>query len=126
MPRRRPGEVRTALCQRHRTHAATTVIDGLSRRALGEIDRLERTRAYLGPGEVAAAVRLWKEYVRTPERLLWQDHERGNSDWDCCGGDPWEARALLGTVTHALSARSARELRAVVARSDGVWGSAVG
>ncbi|MFF8864906.1 MULTISPECIES: hypothetical protein [unclassified Streptomyces] len=126
MPRRRPGEVRTALPRRYRTHARTTVIDGLSRGALGEIDRLERARTHWGPGEVATAVRLWKDYVQTPERLLWQDHEWGSTHGDCCGGDPREARALLDTVMRALPARSARELRAVVARSDRVWGSEVG
>ncbi|QES45056.1 hypothetical protein DEJ49_32295 [Streptomyces venezuelae] len=97
-----------------------TMIDGLSSRAMDEISRLERTRNYLEPGDVGGAVRLWKAYVRRPERELWHDHEFDNVHWYCCG-DPFEARALLDVLMQALSPRSSRELRRVVARSDAVW-----
>ncbi|MFJ2831552.1 hypothetical protein ACIPC1_29000 [Streptomyces sp. NPDC087263] len=100
--------------------AAMPVIDGLSARALSEIFRLERTRNYLQPGDVRTALRLWKDYVRRPERQLWHDHEWGNVHWYCCG-NPLEARALLDTVMRAMSSRSARELRQIISRSDAVW-----
>ena len=99
---------------------ARPVIDGLSLRALSEITRLERTRNYLQPGDVGAAVGLWKDYVHRPERDLWHDYESDDVYWFCCG-DPLEARALLDTVIQAISPRSARELRKVVSRSDAVW-----
>ncbi|MFD3933386.1 hypothetical protein [Streptomyces sp. NPDC058614] len=98
---------------------AKPVIDGLSSRALSEIVHLERTRNYLQPGDVSAALRLWKEYVHRPERQLWHDYEWGNVDWYCCGS-PLEARALLDTVMRAISPRSARELRQIVSRFDAV------
>jgi hypothetical protein len=120
MPRRRPGHIRTGISSRHRTSDANPVIDGLSSRALSEIYRLERTRNYLQPGDVSAAVRLWKDYVRRPERELWHDYEWGNVHWYCCG-NPLEARALLDAVTQALSPRTARELRQIISRCDDVW-----
>ncbi|WTW92161.1 hypothetical protein OG216_01710 [Streptomycetaceae bacterium NBC_01309] len=98
---------------------AGPVIDGLSARAMSEIVRLERTRNYLEPGDVSAAVRLWKNYVHRSERELWHDYEWGNAHWYCCG-NPLEARALLDTVTSALSPGSARELRKVIGKFDAV------
>jgi hypothetical protein len=97
------------------------VIDGLSSRALSEIAHLERTRSYLRPGDVAAAVRLWKDHVRLCERQQWHDHEWGNVHWYCCG-DPLEARTLLGAVTRAMSPRGARGLRTVITRLDSAYG----
>ncbi len=119
MPRRRPRHVR-ASATRRRTQEAKRVIDGLSRRTLSEIDRLERSRNYLQPGDVSAAVRLWQDYVHRPERELWHDYEWGNVHWYCCG-DPLEARALLDTVVQALSPRSARQLSQIISRSDAIW-----
>ncbi|MGW2747340.1 hypothetical protein ACWC5O_34985 [Streptomyces sp. NPDC001450] len=119
MPRRRPRHIRAGF-PRRRTQEARRVIDGLSPRALSEIDRLERSRNYLQPGDVGAAVRLWKDYVHRPEKELWRDYEWSNVHWYCCG-DPLEARALLDTVVQALSPRSARQLRQVISRSDAVW-----
>ncbi|MFB8031374.1 hypothetical protein ACFC5Z_00105 [Streptomyces sp. NPDC056004] len=122
MPRRGPGRVRGGV-PRHPTPDARPVIgaiDGLSSHALADIARLERTRNYLRPGDVTAAVRLWKDYVHRPERALWQDYEWGNVHWYCCGS-PLEARALLDTVMQALPPRSARELRRIIGRSDAVW-----
>ncbi|MFE7100415.1 hypothetical protein [Streptomyces erythrochromogenes] len=68
---------------------------------------------------MSAAVRLWKDYVHRPERLLWQDYDSGDVHWHCCG-DPFAARALLDTVMRSLSPRSARRLREVVGRFDAV------
>jgi hypothetical protein len=120
MPRRRPGHVRAGISRRHRRPGATPVIDGLSSRALSEIYHLELTRNYLQPGDVGAAMRLWRNYVHRPERELWHDYERGNVCWSCCG-NPLEARALLDTVMQAMSRRAARELRQIVGRFDDVW-----
>lgn len=120
MPRRRPGQIRAGAPGSHLTTGARPVIDGLSSRALSEINRLELTRNYLQPGDVSTTVGLWKKYVHQPERDLWHDYEWGNVHWDCCG-NPLEARALLNTVMQAISPRSARELRAVVSRSDTAW-----
>ncbi|MET7700875.1 hypothetical protein [Streptomyces sp. NPDC005485] len=119
MPRSRSGRVR-ASGSRHRTQDTRPAINGLSARALSEITQLERTRNYLQPGDVGAALRLWKDYVHRPERELWRDYEGGYPYSDCCG-DPLEARALLDTVTRAMSPRSARELRRTIDRSDVVW-----
>ncbi|MBT2440498.1 hypothetical protein J7E93_10315 [Streptomyces sp. ISL-36] len=104
----------------HRTPGERHAIDGLSSRALSEIFRLERGRNYLQPGDVSAALRLWKEYVHRPERQLWHDDEWGDVHWYCCG-NPLEARALLDTVTQAMSPRSARELRRIISRFDAIW-----
>lgn len=119
MPRRRPGRIRAGI-PRHRTQEARLDIDGLSSRALCEILRLERSRNYLQPGDVSAAVRLWQDYVHRPERQLWREYEWGNVHWYCCG-DPFEARALLDTVMQAMSPGNARELRRIVSRFDAVW-----
>ncbi|MFC9427462.1 hypothetical protein [Streptomyces sp. NPDC056987] len=119
MPRRRPGGIRARVPGARAAEARPT-IDGLSSRALSEIFRLEHTRNYLRPGDVGAALRLWKDYVRRPERELWDDYAWGNVHWYCCG-DPLEARALLDTVMQALPPRSARELRRIVGRYDAVW-----
>ncbi|MFD6555815.1 hypothetical protein [Streptomyces sp. NPDC058398] len=92
----------------------------MSSSALSEITRLERTRNYLRPGDVSAAVRLWKDYVHHPERRLWDDYESDNVHWYCCG-NPFEARALLDRVMQAMAPRSAREIRQIVGRFDAVW-----
>ncbi|GHF58099.1 hypothetical protein GCM10010218_44420 [Streptomyces mashuensis] len=123
MPRRRPEEVRAALPRRRRPHdhlAPSLVIDGLSARTLAEISRLERTRTYLFRGEVSQAVRLWKDHVGLPVRVLAHHYEQGCLYWDCCG-DPLEARVLLDDVMQALSRKSARELRAELRRFDELW-----
>lgn len=120
MPRRRPGHIRVGAPASHRTTSVRPVIDGLSSRALSEIFRLEHTRNYLQPGDVSAALGLWKDYVHQPKRDLWHDYEWGNVHWYCCGS-PLEARVLLDTVMQAVSPRSARELRKIVSRSDAIW-----
>ncbi|MFC8530977.1 hypothetical protein [Nocardia sp. NPDC057227] len=90
-------------------------------RARSEVRHLERTRNYLKPGAVDAALRTWREYVHRPRRELWRDHEHGNVYWSYCCANPFEARELLDTVLGAMSPRSARELRKVVGRADAVW-----
>ncbi|GHC73359.1 hypothetical protein [Streptomyces cinnamoneus] len=123
MPRRRPEQVRATLACRRRPYAPynspSVVIDGLSARTLAEISRLERARTYLHPGDVARAVRLWKDHVRLPVRDLTHHDERGCL-YDCCG-DPLEARVLLDGIMQALSCRGARELRAQLHRFDELW-----
>ncbi|MPY57734.1 hypothetical protein [Streptomyces spongiae] len=114
MPRRRPQRPRGG------AHDITPVIDGLSARALSEIARLERTRNHLWPGDVATALRLWRDCVQSPARGQWHAYEFGNDHWDCCG-DPFEARMLLDSVLHALAREAARELRRLVDRLDARW-----
>ncbi|MFF5767188.1 hypothetical protein ACFY8F_32260 [Streptomyces tanashiensis] len=119
MPRSRPHHIRTRVA--HLPPRETQrVIDGLSASSLSEINRLELDRNYLQPGDISAALRLWQNYVRRPERDLWYDYEWGHVHEDCCG-DPFEARALLDTVVQALSPHSARQLRRVISRSDALW-----
>ncbi|WP_235619283.1 hypothetical protein [Embleya scabrispora] len=58
-------------------------------------------------------MRLWRDHVHRSERQLWHDYEWANVHWYCCG-NPWEARALLDAVMHAMSPRGARELRRII------------
>ncbi|WP_406109984.1 hypothetical protein [Kitasatospora purpeofusca] len=97
------------------------MVDGVSSRALFEVGRLERTRNYLQPGDVTAAVRLWRDHVHHSERQLRHDYEWGNVHWYCCGS-PSEARALLDTVLNAMPPRAARELRKIIDKLDAVHG----
>lgn len=99
------------------------MVNGLSSRALSEIIRLEHTCNYLQPGDVSAAVRLWKDYVHQPERDLWHDYEWGNVHWYCCG-NPLDGRALLDDVIRAMSPRGARELRKLIEDLDACMGPA--
>ncbi|MFD6194984.1 hypothetical protein [Streptomyces sp. NPDC060275] len=121
MPRRRPGHIRAGIPDRHQSQRSRPVIDRLSPRALSEIVRLERTRNYLQPGDISAALRLWKDYVHRSERELWHDDEFGNVHWYCCG-NPLEGRALLDGVIRAMSLRGARELRKIVEELDAFMG----
>ncbi|MFE6665107.1 hypothetical protein ACFVFH_16305 [Streptomyces sp. NPDC057697] len=121
MPRRRPGRIRCEIPDRRRSQRTQPVIDRLSPRTLSELVRLERTRNHLQPGDIGAALRLWKEYVRRPERELWHDDEFGDVHWYCCG-NPLEGRALLDGVMQAMSQRGARELRRIVEELDAVMG----
>lgn len=109
-----------AFPQQRRTHASRPGIDGLSGRAVAEVARLEHTRNYLEPGDVILALDRWKQYVRGPERRLWDECEWGNVHWYCCG-NPLEGRALLDRVLLAMTPRSARELRAVLIKYDALW-----
>lgn len=84
---------------------------------MSEIFRLEHARDHLSPGDVGAAVRLWKAHAHGPGRRRWPDAEPGDVHRYCCGG-PLEARALLDTVMRAMSRRHARELRRIVGRFD--------
>ncbi|MFF4189111.1 hypothetical protein ACFYZ9_38575 [Streptomyces sp. NPDC001691] len=94
---------------------------------LSEIDRLERTRNYLCPGDVSQAVRLWEDFVHRPARELWRDYDglwhdddSLNLHWYCCG-DPLEARLLLDAAMRAMSPRRARELEKIIDRLDAFW-----
>ncbi|GAA1292837.1 hypothetical protein GCM10009647_003180 [Streptomyces sanglieri] len=117
MPRRRPGHIRAGIPDRHQSQNTRPAIDRLSSRTLSEIVRIERTRNYLRPGDVSAALRLWKDYVHRPERELWHDDKFGNVHWYCCG-NPLEGRALLDGVMQAMSRRGARELRKIMKDLD--------
>ena len=108
-----------AACRRSRQ--AQPHIDGLSSRAQADIARFELTRNHLCPGDVATAVRLWREYVHRPARQVLRDDEWGSA-YDYCCGDPREARALLDRVMRGLPRRSARELRSLVGRFDAAYG----
>ncbi|ANZ36417.1 hypothetical protein BBK82_10440 [Lentzea guizhouensis] len=92
MPRRRPD-----------------VLKGFSSRFLGDLDRLERTRNYLWPGEVMRALEAWLRYADSPARRFWLDDNLVD-DCGCCP-DPVEQRQLLEHVACALPRKSARELR---------------
>lgn len=83
--------------------------------------RLEHSRNYLQPGDISAALRLWKDYVHRPARELWHDDEFGNVHWYCCG-NPLEGRALLDGVIRAMSPRGARELRKIIEELDAFMG----
>ncbi|MFI6938165.1 hypothetical protein ACIBI4_02725 [Streptomyces sp. NPDC050418] len=142
MARRRPREVRAARparraprverdegrygAKRH-PHGARAYpgvrrvreVDGLSRRVLAEIDRLERTRNYLFPGAVTDAVLLWQDFARRPAATHWSVKD-ADLEFYCCG-DPFAARELLTVVEGALSRPAARALRAVLAAADARW-----
>ncbi|MBB1256635.1 hypothetical protein H3146_25280 [Streptomyces sp. OF3] len=90
---------------------------GLSRRALREIELLERTRNYLAPGSVARALEHWRRHVADPYRRLWVDGGGGCGVPECCA-DPLAERELLEAVLVALSRSAARELRAIVEELD--------
>lgn len=126
MPRRRPGHVRAGLPRRNRAQN-TRHIGDLPPRVLSEIDRLERTRNYLYPGDVSKAVRLWEDFVHRPARELWRDFDGLWHDddslylhWYCCG-NPLEARLLLDAAMRAMSPRGARELQKIIDKLDAFW-----
>jgi hypothetical protein len=121
MPRRRPGRIRAGTPDRRQSQHSGSAVDRLSSGALSEIARLERTRNYLQPGDIGAALRLWRDYVHRPERELWNDDEFGNVHWYCCG-NPLEGRALLDGVLRAMSPRGARELRKIIEQLDAFMG----
>ncbi|WP_233414818.1 hypothetical protein [Streptomyces sp. N35] len=116
MARSRPRAVPAAS-----SHGATErEIDGLPRQAMAEIQRLERTRNYLFPGDVVRAVLRWQEYSRGPARRRWAYDSGADLHGDCCG-DPLCERELLDGVEQALSRPAARALRAVLAEADARW-----
>ncbi|MFD8636040.1 hypothetical protein [Streptomyces sp. NPDC059533] len=84
---------------------------------MGEILRLECTRNDLNTADVALALERWKKFVRSPESAERDFCTWGSVHWYCCG-NPLEGRRLLDAVMRALSRRSARELRALIAKSD--------
>ncbi|MFB6615563.1 hypothetical protein ACIGFK_37230 [Streptomyces sp. NPDC085524] len=84
---------------------------------MGEVFRLELTRNHLNAGDVMLALHRWQQFVRSPDLRMWDECDRGSVHWYCCG-NPLEGRRLLDAVVQALSPRSARELRAVIDKSD--------
>ncbi|MGW7056878.1 hypothetical protein [Streptomyces sp. NPDC054887] len=121
MPRRRPKRVREELvvasvCRRNTLNP----VEGLSRRTLRAIVRLEETRSYLWAGDVGHSLRLWRDFVRRPDHRLWEPDGPGCTEWLCCG-DPVRARENLEGVLLALPRPAARELRAIVARWDEMY-----
>ncbi|MFE2323139.1 hypothetical protein ACFXD5_04265 [Streptomyces sp. NPDC059385] len=84
---------------------------------MGEMVRLEYTRNDLNTADVALALDRWQKFVRCPESADWDLCTWGSVHWYCCG-NPLEGRRLLDAVMRALSRRSARELRALIAKSD--------
>ncbi|WP_228562557.1 hypothetical protein [Catenulispora rubra] len=69
--------------------------------------------------QVAAALRIWRGFVRWRYRRLWVDTD-GCGIFECCGS-PWEAREILERVMTSMSERSARELRRLVDRLDAMY-----
>ncbi|GAA3195644.1 MULTISPECIES: hypothetical protein [Streptomyces] len=67
----------------------------------------------------AAALLLWRDFVRDPARRLWTE-DSGCGEWGCCGS-PLEARAFLEGVLRGMSRRRSRELRAVVDALDDAY-----
>ena len=104
MPRRRPRP---------------DVLRGLSGRLLADLDRLERTRNYLWPGDTARALEAWIRYEDSPARRFWRNDDR-TDDCGCCP-HPVEQRQLLGFVARALPRRSARELRRRLEELDDLY-----
>jgi hypothetical protein len=90
-----------------------SVVDGLSARAVSEIQILERSR--LGPGSVALALIRWKRTVgrRNIDSLL--DDLIGHS-CHCC--DAGEHRELLEKALSLLGPRARNELWAKVEPLD--------
>lgn len=106
MPRRRPTQVRAH-------QRLVRQIPGVSAPALRAVTDLERTR--LWPDAVADALDGWARFVRGP---LEEYRPTGCLDATCQRADPAVCRETLRTAVHALPARAARELRALVEPLD--------
>jgi len=113
MARRSPAAVRAALPLRARPDVTLSVVDGLTARAVSQIQVLERS--LLGPGSVARALAQWKQTVHRRdvsallEEVVWHG-------CPCC--DPTEAREVLQQALALLEPRARRELRAIVEPLD--------
>ncbi|MFS8102071.1 hypothetical protein LFM09_33585 [Lentzea alba] len=95
------------------------VLRGLSSRFRADLDRLERTRNYLWPGDVERALEAWLRYADSPARRLWLDD---HPPYSCsCDVSPAESRQLLEFVAHALPRKSARELRRRLQELDDLY-----
>ena len=116
MARRSPAAVRAALPSRVRPGVTLSVVDGLTARAVSQIQVLERTR--LGPGSVARALAQWKRtvHLRGVSALLEEVVRHG---CPCC--DPTEAREVLQKALALLEPRARRELLAIVEPLDNLF-----
>lgn len=93
-----------------------SVVDGLTARAVSQIQALESSR--LGPGSVARALAQWKQTVHRRDVPALLD-DIGSHACPCC--DPTEAREVLDQALTRLEPRARRELRAVVERLDDLF-----
>ncbi|TDD44067.1 hypothetical protein [Saccharopolyspora elongata] len=113
MARRSPAAVRAALPRRLRPGVKLPVVDGLSARAVNEIQVLERSES-LPPGSVARALADWRHAVHSDARHLLDEAVRHGCP--CC--DPTEARGVLELALTKLGPRSRRALSAKVEPLD--------
>lgn len=115
MPRRRPS----ALRGEHTVRGAAgrrPAIDGLSGSCTADLRRLERTRCW--PESTVTAFRHWRDLAHGPVRRIAAPFSGARCGIPACGCDPGYFRDHLETVLHALPARSARELGALVRALD--------
>ncbi|MBT2488213.1 hypothetical protein J7E96_06680 [Streptomyces sp. ISL-96] len=91
--------------------------DGLSRRTLIAIVRIEETRNYVWAGDVGHSLRLWRDFVQEPDHRLWDPDRPGCTEWLCCG-EPHQARDNLEWAMLAMPRAAARELRRIIDEFD--------
>lgn len=115
MPRRRPSALRGEVPVRYASWRRYPCIDRLSGSCAADLRRLERSRFL--PDETAEAFCHWKALAHGPLRLI-ADPVTANRCGvpGCC--DVAYFRDHLEAVLHALPAKSARELRALVSALD--------
>lgn len=119
MPRRRPAELRARLPIAQRPGSRIRQVPRVSGPSLRAIAELERTR--LRPGQIAEALDGWARFVRGPVRAL-DDYAPElcpcpGCQWD----DPVVQREALRMALHALPAKAARELRALIRPLDELY-----
>ncbi|MFH8337793.1 hypothetical protein [Streptomyces sp. AM6-12] len=113
MPRRRPSALRAALPVRARRRHPS--IDHLSGSCLAALRRLDHARYW--PGATTEAFRHWQSLAHAPlRRLTTTLTAPGCGNLGCC--DVPYYRDHLEEALHALPAKSARELRFLVASLD--------
>jgi len=109
--------VRAAALRSRPLDGRTSVIPGLSARALRAIAHLERTR--LGEGVVAEALCGWSWFVRHPWHRLW-DPSTACGVLVCCPNPP-DVRAVFEAAVAVLPRQDARRFRSRVAALDELW-----
>ncbi|MFI9762494.1 hypothetical protein ACIHFB_31745 [Streptomyces sp. NPDC051963] len=119
MPRRPPSVVRRDLPVRFRPDRVRFLDPQIGRLSAGcaaDIRRLERQR--FGAGTTARAFRSWSALAHGPLRAIAPEPFAVTRCGlaECC--EPDYSRDVLEEVLHALPARSARELRRLVAVLD--------
>jgi hypothetical protein len=116
MPRRRPSALRGDLPTRLLRRRRYPLIDHLSGSCTADLRRLERTRFW--PEATEEAFWHWKVLAHGPLRQLVDPlvgPDCGRPECGCYGAG---FRGHLEAVLHALSRKSARELRALVRPLD--------